>query len=42
MTLIVCLIGGRAADPVTSRFDPALARELAGRAFVGPPSLHTA
>ena len=30
-----------AADPVTSRFDPALARELAGRAFVGPPSLHT-
>ena len=29
-----------AADPVTSRFDPALARDLAGRAFVGPPSLH--
>jgi 1-phosphofructokinase family hexose kinase len=26
-----------AADAVTSRFDPALARELAGRAFVGPP-----
>jgi 1-phosphofructokinase family hexose kinase len=29
-----------AADAVTGRFDPSLARELAGRAYVGPPGQH--